>query len=103
MNETNTDQNQKKMNKKQLKCLWLGVIIIVLMGLYPPWYFPSTRDGFKVRLPAGYKLMLTTEKGARVDITRLYVQWVMVGVITGGLIYTFKDKPKDTEKEGTEE
>jgi hypothetical protein len=38
---------------------------------------------------------------SRIDTSRLFAQGAAVAVITAGLIYTFKDKPKDKENEGT--
>ncbi len=68
------------MNKKQLVCMWLGIIFIAcpmgLMGL-------AGGAGH-----ASSKVILSL------------VLWSLaVLLVTAGLIYTFKDKPKDNEKE----
>ena len=57
------------MNKKQKICLWAGIVIIVLMGIFSPWM----HDG-------------------RIDASHLLVQWAMVATVTGGLIVTLNDK-----------
>ncbi len=101
------------MNKKQLACLWIGIIVIVLMGLFPPWIIPSSSEGIKYRIDRGYKILFSpveiqipkTEvafSAATLDMHRLCIQWFMVAVITGGLVCTFKNRPKDKEKKGTD-
>jgi cobalamin synthase len=89
------------MNHKQLAVLWAGIIAIVLMGLFPPWFYPIDVGGIMSRKVAGYKLLCSppTGKGeagdmlgASLDIGRLCVQWAIIAVLTGGLIVTFKGK-----------
>jgi len=70
------------MTKTQLKVLWIGIAIFVLMGLFPPTgssYFPP------------YDFILT---GANVDVCLLCIQWAIVAVVTGGLIYILKFDPE---------
>ena len=76
------------MTKTQLKVLWIGIAIFVLMGLFPP---KETHD------PAGsyadgYGFIFTVDD---IAFSRLFVQWVIVTVVTTGLIYTLKYKKKD--------
>lgn len=103
------------MNKKQLICLWSGIIVIVMMGIFPPWFLPLNVGRLQSRRDVGYKFILTPVEievppavdtspvVASIDITRLCVQWVIVTVITGGFIVTFRDKKdrklKDKQKE----
>ena len=98
--------------------MWLGILVFVLMGLFPPWLYTYNAT---IRSPvygsfltgsqkiAGYYFLFAppdpageSGHGISLDITRLFVQWVIVIALTGGLIYTIKDKPKEKEKEGTE-
>ena len=101
----------KKMNKKQTVCLCLGIIVFVLMGLFPPCTLLSPIGDY---VKYGYKFIWNQFKGryygdarddllweSRIDASRLFVQWAAVAVITAGLIYTFKGRPKDKEKERT--
>ena len=97
------------MNKKQTVCLCLGIIVFVLMGLFPPCMLISPIDDYvkyrysfvlnQVKLKAGYygddRDVLLWE--SRINVPRLFAQWVTVIVITGGLVYTFRDKPKNKE------
>ena len=100
------------MNKKQTFCLWLGILVFVLMGLFPPCMTIGPAGDY---VKYGYRFISNQFKAgyygdvrdellwqSRIDAFRLFAQWATVAVITAGLIYTFKDKPKDKEKKGTE-
>ncbi len=87
------------MNKKQLISLWIGIIAIVLMGLYPPWMMTGGGSilGFG---KWGYSFIMNPpHEACRIDTSRLGVQWAMVAAVTGGLVVAFTDKkdkkPKD--------
>ena len=89
------------MNKKQKICLWIGIAIIVLMSLFPPWFYTHARIT-EVQTNAGYHFLLIPPlpydkvgSGIRLDTSRLFVQWVVIAIITSGLIVTFKDKKED--------
>ena len=80
------------MNKKQLIVMWVGIAFVVLMGILPPMNFIA--DGFR------YEIGLLLGVSSRsVDFGKLLIQCSIVGIITVGLIITFKDKkPKDEQK-----
>lgn len=75
------------MNRKQIICMWLGIAVFVLIGL------AATTNYGGIYLWRGGKLILPG----------FIVLWICISVVTAGLIYTFRDKPRDKEKEGTEE
>ncbi len=78
------------MNHKQKIFLWIGIVFIVLMGVFPPWMVTGGAQGC---FPMGYSFILNPpDKLCRIDASHLCIQWVMVTVITAGLIVTFKDK-----------
>lgn len=99
------------MNKKQIIVLWIGIIVIVLMGLFPPWtlngeaasvFLVSLRDSTSIRqydFPM-YRFILTPPKTLnvafllRIDFNRLLLQWIMVAVITAGFVVSFKEKSR---------
>lgn len=99
------------MNKKQKFVLWIGIIILLLMALFPPWTtsYEISEMGIHRRgrfdpdpvevkeSVGGYGFILSPPRAAvRVDTGRLLAQWVIVALIKSGLLYTFKDKkPKD--------
>lgn len=77
---------------KHRRIVILGVVLFVLMGLFPPWiYIAAIPRGGPVEKPAGYYLLFdppAPEKsgpiwGVRVDVVRLLVQWAVVGAFTG--------------------
>jgi hypothetical protein len=82
------------MNWKQKTCLWIGVAVIVLMGLFPPWeshYGSLVAYSFTMYPPCGRCF---------VDTSSLCLQWFTVTVVTGGLIVTLADKkPKGQRKQ----
>jgi hypothetical protein len=101
------------MNRKQKISLWAGIIVFVAMGLFPPWYhtqdtWSDYRYSFLWHPPMSryyerailQRLYFDPETGRpnqsfrpdlcyQLDLHRLYVQWAMVVVATGGLMLTF--------------
>ena len=95
------------MNEKHKFCLWVGIVVIVLMGIFPPTrrgYCPSVTyyEGFKRRgehpRPIGYTpahygyTFLFSAKASDIALNKLIIQWGIVGAVTFGLIYIFRDK-----------
>jgi len=74
------------MSKTQLIILWIGIFIFVLMGLFPP-----AEHSFRGEFYVGYEFILNS---ANISFSRLFVQWVIVAAITGGLIYSLKVDPE---------
>lgn len=84
------------MNKKQKIVLWIGITLFVLMGLFPP-YSSSPQSTFA---PSTHYDRLFFDMGfEHVDSGTLFIQWAILGVITGGLICTLSDK-KDKRAKG---
>ncbi len=99
------------MNKKQLIVMWVGIAIVVLMGIFTPWVAIEEATHHYL----GYRFILSPpdetwflhlrdkpgiDQIGIVDFTQLLIQWIMVSVIVGGLIITFKDKKsKDEQKQ----
>jgi hypothetical protein len=88
------------MNGLQRIILWIGIITVVLMGLFPPWTYTmhlSRADGGRMdsEKPAGYYFLFSSPPpelpnlptGAELDTTRLLIQWFVVSVLTSGFIY----------------
>lgn len=65
--------------QRNIVIIWAAILICLLMFLVPPTVRRMT------------------------DWSQLIAQWFFVVVISGTLIYTFRDKPQDKEKEGTDE
>lgn len=75
------------MNKKQLITLWVGISIIVLMGIYPPYFISMPMNPRAGRTE--YHFLFKTVF-FRVDIAKLLIQWFIVAFIITGLLFTFK-------------
>jgi hypothetical protein len=79
------------MNKIQKRIVVTGALIVILMGLIPPWtHTRSFRSADNRTKPAGYFLIFTPpspERGAAagvdLDFKRLLVQWIITGIATG--------------------
>ena len=92
------------MNKKQIVVLWIGIAVIVVMCLFPPWHYKSGDKLIQGQIDWGYKFILTPAQAPNpdyeqlkgiIDVRRLFIQILIVGLITTGLIVTFIDRKKD--------
>jgi len=79
------------MNKKQTKILWIGIIVFVLMGLFPPYEVIRKVDqiGRTIEGPIKYEFFLSAP--GDIDFTRLIIQWIIVSVLTVGAVYSTKE------------
>lgn len=90
------------LNKKQKIFLWVGILALGGMGLYPPWSETFSAQmhgqGGSSVTPLGYNLLFSPPQkphtsplyGVRIDTDRLLIQWAIIVAITGGLIATFQ-------------
>lgn len=88
------------MNRIQKNILVIGIIVIVLMAIYPPWTFTGyiLSSGFAIPEQAGDYALITKPPGScKIDLRRLGVQWAVVAIATGGLLVIFKDSRKTKE------
>jgi|ERR1017187_7306655 hypothetical protein len=66
------------MDAKHKTIVWIGVGLILLAGIYPPWFHGR----------GSYDWLFARAYGtARVDFTRLLIEWIMIGVFTAGLYF----------------
>lgn len=91
---------QKGFNAKQLKMFQIGLLVAVLMGIFPPWV-----DNFSIDLngtnmhsqgSAGYGFILNPPTAAAwhtisLDFGRLCIQWLVVGLAVGAGVLNFKE------------
>jgi hypothetical protein len=81
-------------NRRQRGCLWVGFLLLVGVTLFPPWTYsyrsrsPDSSSvssyGFLFRPPAG---------GARVDLNRLFVEWVLIVLVASGFFLSQAKRP----------
>lgn len=91
------------MTNRALTAMWLGVTLTVLMGLYPPWVQCVTRSssgitvsGYTVVSSRGYGFLFAPpfdSDTAFVDLSRLTVQWALVGAVTLATVLTVNRPP----------
>ena len=70
----------------------LGLLLFVAMGLCPPWVYTFSPTGAATTTrPAGYHLLFdppkpdrnSSQAGIRIDISRLAIQWAVLGALAG--------------------
>ena len=79
------------LNGKQRKIVVVGVLLFVLMGLFPPWTYTLDVQSTHREKPAGYALIISPpgpEKdapafGVKIDISLLVIQWLVLVTATG--------------------
>ena len=76
--------------------LFCGVVLFVFCGLFPPWLYISDRGHTR---SAGYSFILSAPPDARLDISRLAVEWLCIAVATGTvwLLVSKPEKKKDSK------
>ena len=75
----------KKDNKKQKICLLIGIVVIVLMAIFPP-----ANKGLA---------FFFTAKSQEIKYAQLLIQCIVVAAITAGLIYALRDKKDKKQKD----
>jgi hypothetical protein len=80
------------MTKRALVALWVGIIIIIFMGLFPPWEFPRGLSSGRGSAGPVYDYITTQTGGGMVAsfimLPLLVVQWVIVASIIAGVVAT---------------
>ena len=94
------------MNTKQRRVILIGFVVIVLMGLFPPWlrtnvdvhaqsaYAREEHDGYALVFMS--RLVRHHSGGGhyrRVDCSLLLCQWFLVAAVTGLQVMSLADKP----------
>ncbi|MBI4666288.1 MAG: hypothetical protein HY751_07765 [Nitrospinae bacterium] len=104
------------MNKHQKYAMWGGILVIFLMGVFPPWTITWGPAG-GVQTPGGYASVFSSPDrlsqvilgpigvkvngasqqisasfGVRLDMERLFMQWIMVAVVAWGLYVSAREK-----------
>ncbi|MBS1956176.1 MAG: hypothetical protein JST89_18470 [Cyanobacteria bacterium SZAS-4] len=70
------------LNENQKLFLWVGILAIVAMGIYPPWKLVD-------ETPTSFAFLYAPPPGqVKLDYSRLVVEWCLAGFVTAGLIAT---------------
>ncbi|MCF8051403.1 MAG: hypothetical protein K9L59_09220 [Desulfobacterales bacterium] len=87
------------LNPKQVKVVIASAAIFIAMGLCPPWTYTLDSESIHREKPAGYALIIAPPAperkapafGVRLDISRLLVQWLVLGAATVGAVLLVKE------------
>ena len=88
------------LNENQKKIVIAGVVLFVLMGLFPPWTYTLDHESTHRKRPAGYALILEPPGpesthvafGVEIDVWRLLVQWLVLGAAIGVALLLVREK-----------
>ena len=85
------------MNKNQRVIITIGVVVFVLMGLFPPWTTNAPTEMKNSGTPYGYGFIGSPPDpherkwsnsgrryGIKIDTTRLLIQWIVIIVASSG-------------------
>ncbi|MFI5364967.1 MAG: hypothetical protein ACHQ4J_05025 [Candidatus Binatia bacterium] len=84
------------MNTKQRRLILFGIVVMVLMGLFPPWTKSVHVRQVHFQRPAGYALIFEPpepqgSESLEIDFVRLLIQWIGIALLVGGGILYLKD------------
>src|SRR6266571_3970404 len=81
------------MNRKQRVAIVLGLVLLALLGLFPPWTDSLTAPmGYHQELPSGYRFLFSPPRpfddrhSITLDLKRLAVSWTVVLLLTGVIV-----------------
>lgn len=81
------------MQARQKNWICLGIAVMVVLGMYPPWVsvFPVLAGHVTATRPIGYAWLFSSpppsnENGLAIDLARLLVEWAIVGLLTAGFV-----------------
>jgi hypothetical protein len=81
------------MNRIQQLTVIIGVAIMVLMGLMPPWYFSI---GYGAYFKGGYGFLFFppshNDFAPVINLSRLLIQWAVIALASCGVIFYFKNR-----------
>lgn len=99
-------------NEKQRKVVIVGIVLFILMGLFPPWTYTLSAHSIKREKPAGYALIISSPEpeknsmvfGVKIDVPRLIIQWIVLVATTsfGVLIANQRNQFKDSKTNAPE-
>jgi hypothetical protein len=82
------------MNRGQRIVIGVGIVVILLMALYPPWVYTYPGSGLDSERWASYTFLLIPPMvhGVRLDITLLSLQWGAVIVVIAALVFALRKR-----------
>jgi hypothetical protein len=80
---------------KSLTILWIGIVVIAAMCIYPPFVTATGTVGYNYLFSKGVYLWDGSHP-AHIDFVRLLIRCAIVALITATLFYILKDKKTET-------
>jgi hypothetical protein len=99
----------REMNSSQKTLLLVGVVAMFGMGLFPPWtimtQYNSPAGKTVLEEPGDYSLIWEPPSipksaiwsNAKIDFSRLLIQWAAVAFVIAGGLFFFKEEQKNSE------
>lgn len=85
------------MNETQKKIIFVSVVIVVLMGIFPPWQI-KTGDRiinmgywFITNPPVKFATNGYTKFGSELNLSVLFIQWAITAMMASGLVFWKRD------------
>lgn len=94
-------------NNNQRLIIMIGMVIIVCMGLFPPWTYTFKATSTYSEEPAGYSFIASAPArksknlmhGIKIDTSRLFIQWVVAIAACGcGVLLATRRKDENSEQ-----
>ena len=86
-------QFEELLSKYRRTIVWLGVAVVLLMILYPPWVFEVSRSGAVIRVEEQYSLLFyPPDIQYHIDLTRLFLQSMPIIIIIIAALWVSRSK-----------
>jgi hypothetical protein len=88
----------KTMNAKQKIIIQIGILLVLLMGLVPPWIKTIHLRNIQRQMSEGYHFIFSPPNqtcglcSVEIDIPRLLGEWFIIGIVALALFQYFKNK-----------
>lgn len=95
------------MSRAAIVILVLGVLLLFLSILFPPWVIYTKGQGGGTELPYGYTFLFTTPEpegeavSIRVDFLTLFLEWAAIVACTAGALFIERRRSGSRQEEET--
>ena len=87
------------MKTGQHKIISIALIVMILMGIFPPWKGSLKTDKFQYEKPIGYGFIFhppsADAPSKSIDFSRLFLQWGVVILVAGLFIFLSRKGVRD--------
>lgn len=87
------------LNKAQKVILWIGILLLIAMTLYPPWTAVTNPPDYSVKQSIGYGIFMRPprsplgyESYVVINYGRVFLQWAGLAVVTGFIMWLARKK-----------